>query len=59
MLKRKELLTNQGVRAMLVLSRREGENIIIGDGVTIAVLGIYGNQVRIGIKAPEDVSVHR
>lgn len=44
---------------MLILTRREGENIIIGDDVTISVLGIKGNQVRIGIDAPKNVSVHR
>jgi carbon storage regulator len=44
---------------LLILTRREGENIIIGDDVTISVLGIKGNQVRIGIDAPREVSVHR
>jgi carbon storage regulator len=44
---------------LLILTRREGENIIIGDDVTISVLGIKGNQVRIGIDAPKNVSVHR
>ena len=44
---------------MLVLSRRLGETLIIGDDVKITVLGISGNQVRLGIAAPKDVSVHR
>ena len=44
---------------MLILTRRVGETLIIGDDVIITVLGIKGNQVRIGINAPKDVSVHR
>jgi len=44
---------------MLVLSRRLGETLIIGDDVKIQILGINGNQVRIGIDAPKEVSVHR
>jgi carbon storage regulator len=44
---------------MLILTRRVGENIVIGDEVVITVLGIKGNQVRIGINAPKNVSVHR
>jgi carbon storage regulator len=44
---------------MLILTRRVGETIIIGDDVVVTVLGIKGNQVRIGINAPKDVSVHR
>lgn len=44
---------------MLVLSRRLGETLIIGDDVKITVLGISGNQVRLGIAAPREVSVHR
>lgn len=44
---------------MLILTRRIGETLIIGDDVNITVLGIKGNQVRIGINAPKDVSVHR
>jgi len=44
---------------MLVLSRKPGESVVIGDNVTVTVLSISGKQVRIGIEAPEDVSVHR
>lgn len=44
---------------MLVLSRRLDESLIIADDIKITVLGISGNQVRIGIAAPKDVSVHR
>jgi len=44
---------------MLILTRRSNETLIIGDNVTISVLGIRGNQVRLGINAPKDVSVHR
>ena len=44
---------------MLVLSRRLGEALIIGDDINITVLGISGNQVRLGIAAPKEVSVHR
>lgn len=44
---------------MLILTRRIGETLMIGDDVQIAVLGIKGNQVRIGVTAPEDVPVHR
>ena len=44
---------------MLILTRRIGESLIIGDQITITVLNIKGNQVRLGIDAPKDVSVHR
>ena len=44
---------------MLILTRRVGETLMIGDDVTVTVLGVKGNQVRIGINAPKDVSVHR
>lgn len=44
---------------MLILTRRIGESIIIGDDITITVLGVKGNQVRLGVNAPKDVSVHR
>jgi len=44
---------------MLILTRRVGETLVIGDDVTVTVLGIKGNQVRIGVNAPKTVSVHR
>ena len=44
---------------MLILTRRVGETLMIGDSVTVTVLGVKGNQVRVGITAPKDVSVHR
>lgn len=44
---------------MLILTRRVGETLMIGQDVTVTVLGVKGNQVRIGINAPKDVSVHR
>ena len=44
---------------MLILTRRVGETIMIGDEVTVTVLGVKGNQVRIGVNAPNEVSVHR
>ena len=44
---------------MLILTRRVGETLMIGDAVTVTVLGVKGNQVRIGITAPTDVAVHR
>ena len=44
---------------MLILTRRVGETLMIGDDVTVTVLGVKGNQVRIGVNAPRDVSVHR
>jgi carbon storage regulator len=44
---------------MLILTRRIGETIMIGDTVTVTVLGVQGHQIRIGINAPNDVSVHR
>ena len=44
---------------MLILTRRAGETVMIGSDVTITVLGVKGNQVRIGINAPKDVAVHR
>ena len=44
---------------MLILTRRVGESVMIGDEVTVTVLGVKGNQVRIGVTAPKSVSVHR
>jgi len=44
---------------MLILTRRVGETLMIGDEVSVTVLGVKGNQVRIGINAPKEVSVHR
>lgn len=44
---------------MLILTRRLGETIMVGDEITVTVLGIKGNQVKIGIGAPRDVEVHR
>lgn len=49
----------EGRGIMLILTRRIGETLIIGDDVNITVLGVKGNQVRLGINAPKDVSVHR
>ena len=44
---------------MLILTRRVGETLMIGDDVTMTVLGVKGNQIRIGVNAPKNVSVHR
>ena len=44
---------------MLILTRRVGETIMIGDSVTVTVLGVKGNQVRVGVNAPKDIAVHR
>ena len=44
---------------MLILTRKVGETLMIGDEVTVTVLGVKGNQVRIGVNAPKEVSVHR
>lgn len=44
---------------MLILTRRVGETVVVGDNVSVTVLGFKGSQVRLGIEAPADVSVHR
>ena len=44
---------------MLILTRRVGESLMIGDEVNVTVLGIRGNQVRIGVNAPKEIAVHR
>lgn len=44
---------------MLILTRRVGETLMVGDNVTVTVLSVKGNQVRCGINAPKDISVHR
>ena len=44
---------------MLILTRRVGETVVIGDDVTVTVLGVKGNQVRLGVNAPKEIPVHR
>jgi carbon storage regulator len=44
---------------VLILTRRVGETLMIGDNISVTVLGVKGNQVRIGVNAPKDVSIHR
>ncbi|MCI5763607.1 carbon storage regulator CsrA [Actinobacillus porcinus] len=44
---------------MLILTRKVGENLLIGDDISITVLSVRGNQVKIGVDAPKDISVHR
>lgn len=44
---------------MLILTRRVGETLMVGDEVSITVLGVKGNQVRIGVNAPKEIAVHR
>jgi carbon storage regulator len=44
---------------MLILTRRVGETVIVGNDVTVTIVGVKGNQIRIGISAPKNVSIHR
>ncbi len=44
---------------MLILTRRVGETVMIGDDVTVTILGVKGNQVRVGVSAPKEIAVHR
>jgi len=44
---------------MLILTRRIGEKLVIGDNVTVTILGVKGNQIRVGIEAPSEIQVHR
>ena len=44
---------------MLILTRRVGETLMVGDEVSVTVLGVKGNQVRIGVNAPKEIAVHR
>ena len=44
---------------MLILTRKVGESVLIGDGISITVLSVRGNQVKLGVQAPKEVSVHR
>src|SRR6478735_2424632 len=57
----RRMLTSRrrSVSTMLILTRRVGEAVVIGEDVTVTVLGVKGNQVRIGVNAPKTVSVHR
>ena len=44
---------------MLILTRRVGETLVIGDDITVTVLGVKGNQARLGVNAPKEIAVHR
>ena len=55
----KRIFSHEKELHMLILARRIGEKIYLGDEVTVTVLGVKGTQVRIGIDAPEDIPVHR
>ena len=52
-------LDGVGEVRVLILTRKVGESVLIGDGIKVSVLAVKGNQVRVGIDAPKDVSVHR
>ncbi len=52
-------IVDSGEGSMLILTRRVGESLMIGDEVTVTVLGVKGNQVRLGVKAPREIAVHR
>jgi carbon storage regulator len=56
---RQGVTDNLRERSMLILTRRVNETLMVGDQITVTVLGVNGNQVRIGINAPKDVAVHR
>jgi carbon storage regulator len=59
-LKSSDVRSNAGQENfMLILTRRVGETVMIGNDVTVTVLGVKGNQVRVGVNAPRDVAVHR
>jgi len=55
----KRATKSKEINIMLILTRRVGESLIIGDDVVVNVLGVKGNQVRIGVDAPKEISVHR
>lgn len=55
----REISVKKKGEGMLILTRKVGETLVIGDDVTVTVLGTKGNQVRLGVNAPRDVSVHR
>jgi carbon storage regulator len=52
-------INNTEIHPMLILTRRVGETIMIGEDVAVTVLGVQGNQVRVGVNAPKEVAVHR
>lgn len=54
-----EVIDQVTEKVMLILTRRVGETVMIGDEVTVTVLGVKGNQVRLGVNAPKDIPVHR